>query len=464
MVARPTRRRSLTLLPLSAYLANSHSAPTFFAVAFAQSGSLLLRRGAIPCSSSRGRSDASSTSVGRKVLSPSGATDENNDIGEGSDGDGDEDTSRFSFPDTLGQSAPVGVSPEKWERVLRSARDRQAEDDRLSPSPGHSPSHVATVTLQALRQNDVPYQNFGCEIAIRFSSTSNPASGFTPGGMRTYIDDPSMPFYRILGDWVEMGRVGDADTEITGPGRANQQIRVRREEDTAWSTVSMEFVREEGCWLIERLWIDDKSVATGRADGGGGGGVPPPRLTMAELFDEDRLEMMSCKYADYDPAYLGAAGGDWLEERPNPSLSPKAVALTCIISLRQNDDGSGATTSTNTSKSLGDDEVSGGDAQEGKSALNQGCERVIRFCSPTNAASTLTPAHFAQYLNEPWYGIFKEWDELSFHSEDISEDEGIANLVVLLRPEDEESWTSVNWELVKCDGMWLTERIWVVDV
>lgn len=35
--------------------------------------------------------------------------------------------------------------------------------------------------------------------------------------------------------------------------------------------------------------------------------------------------MMSCNYADYDPAYLGAAGGDWLEERPNPSLSPKAV-------------------------------------------------------------------------------------------------------------------------------------------
>ncbi|CAN0078026.1 unnamed protein product, partial [Hapterophycus canaliculatus] len=213
--------------------------------------------------------------------------------------------------------------------------------------------------------------------------------------------------------------------------------------------------------------IDDKSVASGggRADGGGGEGAPPPRLTVAELFDEDRLEMMSCKYADYDPAYLGAAGGaggDWLEDRPNSSLSPKAVALTCIISLRQNDDGSGASTST--SASLSDGEEAGGDREAGKPKLNQGCERVIRFCSPTNVASTLTPAHFAQYLNEPWYGIFKEWDELSFHSEDISEDGGTANLVVLLRPEDEESWTSVNWELVKCDGMWLTERIWVVDV
>lgn len=36
--------------------------------------------------------------------------------------------------------------------------------------------------------------------------------------------------------------------------------------------------------------------------------------------------MMSCKYADYDPARLAAAGGDWLEERPNTSLSPKAAS------------------------------------------------------------------------------------------------------------------------------------------
>lgn len=50
--------------------------------------------------------------------------------------------------DTLGQDAPLGVTPEKWERVLRSARDRKAEDDRLSPSPKHPPSHVAAVTLQ----------------------------------------------------------------------------------------------------------------------------------------------------------------------------------------------------------------------------------------------------------------------------------------------------------------------------
>lgn len=50
--------------------------------------------------------------------------------------------------DTIGQNAPLGVPAEKWARVLQSARDKKTEDDRLSPSPQHKPSHVAAVTLQ----------------------------------------------------------------------------------------------------------------------------------------------------------------------------------------------------------------------------------------------------------------------------------------------------------------------------
>lgn len=37
-----------------------------------------------------------------------------------------------------------------------------------------------------------------------------------------------------------------------------------------------------------------------------------------------------------------------------------------------------------------------------------------------------------QYLDDPWYAIFKEWDELTFHSEDISDDGTTADLVVRL--------------------------------
>lgn len=76
--------------------------------------------------------------------------------------------------------------------------------------------------------------------------------------------------------------------------------------------------------------VDDESDLRGD----GSPRTPRTRLTLGELFDEDRLEVMSCRYADYDPARLGGgsdSGGSgggmgWLEEYPNPSLSPKAVS------------------------------------------------------------------------------------------------------------------------------------------
>ena len=35
-----------------------------------------------------------------------------------------------------------------------------------------------------------------------------------------------------------------------------------------------------------------------------------------------------------------------------------------------------------------------------------------------------------KYLTDPWYAIFKEWDELAFHSEEVSDDGNTADLVV----------------------------------
>lgn len=54
----------------------------------------------------------------------------------------------FVCADTLGPTAPAGVTAESWERVKRSARDKRLEDERLSPNPKHTPRHVATVTVQ----------------------------------------------------------------------------------------------------------------------------------------------------------------------------------------------------------------------------------------------------------------------------------------------------------------------------
>lgn len=80
--------------------------------------------------------------------------------------------------------------------------------------------------------------------------------------------------------------------------------------------------------------MDDKSVEGQRAVSSDGGReqAGDRRLTLAELFDEDRLEVMSCKYRDYDPERLAAGDGEWLEEHPSPSLSPKAVSMEGFVS------------------------------------------------------------------------------------------------------------------------------------
>ena len=41
-----------------------------------------------------------------------------------------------------------------------------------------------------------------------------------------------------------------------------------------------------------------------------------------------------------------------------------------------------------------------------------GAEVAVRYCSPTNKASQLSPQAFASYLREPWYRIMAEWDEI----------------------------------------------------
>lgn len=41
-----------------------------------------------------------------------------------------------------------------------------------------------------------------------------------------------MPFYRILGDWDEMGPVGDAELDSADTGKANQQVRQERPAGT----------------------------------------------------------------------------------------------------------------------------------------------------------------------------------------------------------------------------------------
>lgn len=57
---------------------------------------------------------------------------------------------------------------------------------------------------------------------LRMSHPTLHVDSFYPTCRRT---TNSMPFYRILGDWDEMGPVGDADVDGAETGKANQQVR-----------------------------------------------------------------------------------------------------------------------------------------------------------------------------------------------------------------------------------------------
>ena len=155
-----------------------------------------------------------------------------------------------------------------------------------------------------------------------------------------------------------------------------------------------------------------------------------------------------------------------------------------------------------------------------------GAEVAIRYCSPTNRASQLSPAAFSQYLMEPWcaapallslrapavlppcsrpvegapgqphgsrgrlgllprrcdgtllvrmaaccrYAVLAEWDEIELGEADGADDndddatfDNSASLDVLVKRTGDESWTVVNWQLSRHNGRWLTDALSITE-
>jgi hypothetical protein len=91
---------------------------------------------------------------------------------------------------------PPGIDAESWLRTTTAAQAKWRTSSRQTPNKLMSPDFVVSTVLKALRHNDDPYTDHGCEVAIRFSASGNPASSMTPSQMRRYLSDSSMPFYR----------------------------------------------------------------------------------------------------------------------------------------------------------------------------------------------------------------------------------------------------------------------------
>ena len=73
-----------------------------------------------------------------------------------------------------------------------------------------------------------------------------------------------------------------------------------------------------------------------------------------------------------------------------------------------------------------------------------GAAVATRYCSPRNRASELSPAVFARYLEDPWYAILVEWDDIEEDDDEDEEDAaGSAEVEVLVRRDGEDSFTMV---------------------
>jgi hypothetical protein len=90
----------------------------------------------------------------------------------------------------------------------------------------------------------------------------------------------------------------------------------------------------------------------------------------------------------------------------------------------------------------------------------RGCEVAIRYCSPSNRASRLSPQSFAQYLSEPWYQILTEWDQIELEEpEELDEGGTLVSQDVLVKRDEDDSWTVVNWQMSRHSGRWLMDAL-----
>ena len=81
--------------------------------------------------------------------------------------------------------------------VAEADEPKVFKPDSLQPHPDYSPADVIRIQLQALSDNNHPYENAGIEIAFRFAS---PVNKDTTGPLERFIQMVHNPAYRPMLD------------------------------------------------------------------------------------------------------------------------------------------------------------------------------------------------------------------------------------------------------------------------
>ena len=303
-------------------------------------------------------------------------------------------------------NSPVCLATRTSASVSSPVLDTAALE-AAAPSASLSPRDVIEAMLSGLHRtnwdaDDRPY--FGFEVALRFLAPSHIAAGATVDGYARYLRQSHK---RTLINWDEYRFQGDVimlEGTPTLPTECFQQVGVRAKGSEDWESVRWKLVKVDDEWRADAVFVQEPDTP----------------------IDVDFLKTKP----------EGEQPGD-ATMRFDALLGPRAVVNEIIKALRHLDE----------------------------PYPLHGAAVATRYCSPTNRASELSAESFASYLQEPWYQILTEWDDMELEDEDDADAllSGVADQNALVRRKGDDGWTIVGFELSKHNERWLVDSLTITE-
>lgn len=305
---------------------------------------------------------------------------------------------------------------------MASAEIQDVPLQNTQPSPALEPREVISSVMAALHRNnwDEPSPYHGFEVALRFLAPTHQAkkNDATPALFARYMRQPHKIFEI---EWNEMRFEGDPiflqvdDGSSQPQDEVYQMCSLRSSPTGEWLTSRWKLIKVDCDFgeTTQRQWMVEAVFAN-----------EPDDLEFA-------AEVSAGTETGQDEDQALNWNGVWV-----PVESPNQVISKVMRALRR---------------------------------MNEpyplhGAAVATRYCSPTNRASELSPQVFARYLDDPWYSILVEWDEMDMDDDD-DDDEPLwntAEIEVPVKRAADEGFSIVYWKLSLHNGQWLIDSLNIV--
>lgn len=366
-------------------------------------------------------------------------------------------------------------------------------------------SMMAAVHRDYLNTPEHPF--LGALCAMRFLSSTHQAASFErQGGPPAFERYLRQPHKQALTDWREYRTVGRPIVieRTNHPWEAYQQVDVRASADAEWSTIRWLLVKEQ---FVAREGEDEGDAELGYASGGRFAwrvdGVFSEEPDEADAPDESwwavaweaplDVETQRALFDEFDEDGSGAIdeGEIWaivrrlgiridggragLRRLMNEIDDDKSgeIEFDEFTALLQRADGGCsqadfaaalARSATTESPRQVVEQVMRGMRRPDEPYRDHGAATAVRYCSPTNGASSLTPEAFAGYLREPWYKLLLEWEEMELDDdEDIDAAGNSAEVDVQVRRDADDSFSIVSFRLSRHNARWLIDSLTITE-